>query len=380
MDESALLQQARQATGLSDFGGEEFRPGLRVLLAALSESEHPPPVREALLGQCLQLLRTRLHLAAARVADPGIAAERIDAPIFVIGLPRTGTTALVDLMAQDPAARALMQWEVAAGIHPPPRRDAWASDPRIAEVDRMLAAHPGMSAIAALGQHTPGAMLPDECNNLLTLEFWTPNFSAATPLPRYTHWYRAAPPWNPFRFHRCVLQHLQHHGPVGRWTLKSPPHIFALSLLDQVYPDAMIVQTHRDPRQVMPSLCGLHATLRGYARGDRRYLHTGPELLDLWSEGMRRCIAARQDPALDARVLDIRHRDLAADPFAALERIYAQFGLDFSPAAQARFRAWIAQPVQQHSSVKFTLEEFGLDAASVDAAFAGYRERYGEYF
>jgi hypothetical protein len=374
------MEQARESSGLSDFGDhEDFRIGLRVLVAALDEAGAVGDVRAAIEQACVDNLVTRLRLVDLRRECPEIESQRIEGPLAVIGLPRTGTSALVDLLAQDPAARAPMQWET-VNLFPPANKSEWAVDPRIAQLQAALDEAATVNPIVALGLHTYGAMLPDECNSLLELDFWSPNLTARMPLPTYSDWLRFSRPRRPYRTHHRVLQHLQAHGPAGRWTLKSPFHAFVIPELLAEYPDAMLVQTHRDPVQLMPSMCGLYSTIRGEGPGDPRRADTGRELLALWGTGLQRCLADRRDPAIDARIFDVSHRAMAADPLGTARSVYEHFGLPFTSDAEAAMRQWIDNPSQQHSSVKFELADFGLDPDQVEAGFGDYRNRFDGLF
>lgn len=378
--ETRLLDEATSATGLSDFGEfDDFRVGLRVLVAAADAAGLTGEARDAFDASCVALLVTRLKLIQVRSDQPAIAAERIDGPLAVIGLPRTGTTALVDLLAQDPAARSPMQWET-ANLFPPATREAWSTDPRIALTQAAFDAMATVSPIVALGLHTFGALLPDECNSFLTLDFRSPNLSVMGGLPSYSEWLRFGEVSRPYAFHRMVLQHLQHHGPSGRWTVKSPFHNFAIPQFLAEYPDAMLVHTHRDPLELMPSMCGLYSTIRDEAAGDPRRHTTGRELVELWGTGLQRGLAARLDPVVDARVFDVSHRAMLTDPLGTVRSVYDHFDLPFTADAERAMRQWLDHPSQHMSSVKFTLAEFGLDPDQVEAGFGDYRSRFGHLF
>lgn len=379
LSEDALLESIVAQTGLSDFGGEAFRVGLRVAIAAAAEADLTDQKRQALQAVWRGHLEKRLRLVELRKRRPEITREVIQAPLAVIGLPRTGTTALVDLLAQDPAARTAMQWET-ANLFPPPRKEDWANDPRIAETQARMDAEAQSNPMVKLGLHTPGARLPDECNSFMSMDFWTPNIGAPALLPRYAEWLKLSRPDRPYATHRWVLQHLQAHGPAGRWVLKSPFHCFGLAELLAEYPDAMFVQTHRDPVDLLASNAGLLSTIRGFGPGDPGRLGTGREQVQLWGTGLQRCLSARMDPALDARVLDISHREVVDAPMETLKRVYAHFDLAFTAEAEQGVRTWLQSPAQHKSSVRFTLEDFGLTAADVETAFGPYRERFSSYF
>lgn len=374
------MGEAEASTGLSDFGDrDEFRVGLRVLLAALDESAAPEELQSMLQASWRASLETRLRLIELRRRRPEISKEPIEGPVAVIGLPRTGTTALVDLLAQDPAARAPLQWET-ANLFPPPRREGWDDDPRISALQEMFEVASETNPLVALGLHTFGATLPDECNSFLTLDFWSPNLTAATPLPAYSEWLRLGRLQHPYATHHMVLQHLQAHGPAGRWTLKSPFHTFAVSELLEEYPEAMLVQTHRDPVALLPSMAGMYSTIRGQGPGDPGRHETAMELLALWGTGLQRCLAARRDPDVDARVFDVSHRSMAEDPMGTVRAVYERFQLPLSDEAARRMTAWATNPAQHMSSVKFSLDEFGVSEDQVEEAFGGYRERFGDHF
>lgn len=376
-----FLQRAREASGLSDFGeSETFLVGLRLLCLDLDDAPALDDInRERLIGAIGMHLINRLRLVEERRTHPEICAEEIQGPLVVIGLPRTGTTAMVDLLAQDPAARAPTQWET-GNLFPPPNKTTWAQDPRIAALQAQMDAAAPTDPMVAQGLHTPGALLPDECNSFIGPEFWSPNLAVMANLPRYSEWLRWAAPARPYLTHRWVLQHLQHYGPSGRWTLKSPFHVHALPAFLAEYPNAVFVQTHRAPTALMPSMCGLYCTIRGEGPGDPRRAVTGKELCAVWGTGMQRAMSARLDPALNARVFDVSHRSMIEDPMGTVRSVYTRFDLPFSAAAEAAVAAWLANPAQHMSKVKFTLADFGLDEDEVTAAFGPYSERYKDYF
>jgi hypothetical protein len=378
--DTALMEMAATQCGLSDFGpSNTFRVGLRILVAAADEARWEGEIRAALEAMWIADLVTRLRLVELRKQQPAIAAEKIQGPLAVIGLPRTGTTALVDLLAQDPAARAPMQWET-PNLFPPATKATWANDPRIAQVQAGLDASAATNPAVTMGLHFFGAMLPDECNSLLTTEFWSPNLTAWCPMPAYSEWLRFGRPTRPYETHHWLLQHLQAHGPAGRWTLKSPFHAFAITEFIDEYPDAMFVQTHRDPVELMPSMCGLYSAIRGEGPGDPRRIATGKELLAQWGTGLQRSLADRRDPEVNARIFDVSHRQMAADPLGTVRSVYQHFDLDLGAEAEGAMRRWIDNPTQHHSATKFTLADFGLDRDEIEAGFGDYRARLGQYF
>ncbi len=382
LGEIALIAKASAAMGgLTDLGPEDgFRVSLRVLLAALEEAGLPDSQRQAMLDNWQKRIEVRMQLMAVRAADPSIGTQEIEGPMLVTGLPRTGTTSLFDVLAQDPAVRAPLTWETMT-LAEPARPGHWHDDPRIARIDDYLG---GLGdPVAEAGLHTYGAMLPDECNNILLYNFWGaryPGEPEALWLKGASEWIHNCVPPLPFRLHRMVLQHLQAHGPGGRWLLKEPYHINALDHFIAEYPGAMIVMTHRDPVDVFTSLAGLYATIRGEGPGDPGRPATGRYVLERWSAGLKRCMAARQDPALDARIIDIGYSAIVTEPMATVEAIYRHFDLPLPDAARARMEAWLANPAQHRSATRFALEDFALTPEDILSAISPYPARFGRYF
>lgn len=376
-----LMKRAVDATGLSDFGIEDgFRTALRVVLTELETSAYTESERETLRQEWQSRLETRLKIIGLRRQKPEIAAQVIEGPLVVTGLPRTGTTALIDLLAQDKVARPPLTWEL-LNFYPPAEPGHWHDDPRIAAYDKSLSG--AENSVVAAGLHVFGATLPEECNRINTLNFWGsryPGEPEALHLPDACEWFMYCRPPRPYAMHKMVLQHLQAHGPAGRWTLKTPHHIFALDQLLEEYPQAMIVQTHRDPLKVFPSLCGLTATMRGLKQGDPAYAATARYILERWGAGLKRCVAARRDPAVNSRIIDISQRQIIADPLGTVRMIYAKFGLELTAETQERMSRWLENPAQHESKTKFTLEEFGLTPADVERVIGVYGQEFREYF
>jgi hypothetical protein len=372
-----LLRAARRKTGLDDFGEPGFREGLERLLESLEgEARLTTLGRLIARGQLSSLLETRLRLVDHRRRHPELARQPVRAPLFVLGLPRTGTTILHALLAQDPAHRAPLSWEVAFPC-PPPEREAAPTDPRIRATDRQLEQlerlAPSFDAI-----HPMGALLPQECVAILALEFQSLQFQASYRVPSYQRWLDARDLRPAYRFHREFLQHLQSVGPPLRWVLKTPGHLPALETLLEVYPDALLVQTHRDPLEVLASVSSLECTLRGAASDAIDPVEIGSEQVELWAGLLERGMQARRRAAAEERFFDLHFGDLLADPLAAVRRIYAHFGLELAPAAAGAMQRFLDDnPRDKHGVHRYALESFGIDAAVARERFAGYYERFG---
>jgi hypothetical protein len=378
LDEASLLNRAKQNTGLSDFGDEAFRVPLRRLLHAL---EHEAAL--TILGRVIaradvvRLLENRLRMTETHKRHPEIAAGEIRQPLFILGLPRTGTTILHELLAQDPANRVPMTWEV---MHPwpPPERATYESDPRIAQVekhfqgiDRIL---PGFKAM-----HPMGAQLPQECVALTAHDFATMIYHTTHNVPSYQAWLEAADLRTVYAAHRRQLQYLQWRCPAERWVLKSPGHLWALDALLAVYPDARIVQTHRDPLKVVASLTSLITLLRSMATDRTDPFEIGMDWTQRLAAGLQKTMDVRAGGLLrEDRVFDMHFREFVADEIVMVRRIYGHFGFELTVEAETRMRRFLAaNPQDKHGAHRYTLAQAGLDPEVERRRYAPYQERFG---
>jgi len=375
LDERSLLAAARRETGLEDFGGDEFHEPLKLVLEGL-ETE----ARLTLLGRLvarrdlLGLLTNRLRLAEDRKRHPGIAEQRIARPFVIIGLPRTGSTLLHHLISQDPASRAPLAWEVMTPS-PPPEAALYDTDPRIAEAERKLRwldwLAPDFKAI-----HPLGARLAIECIAILSHTFLASRFHTTYRTPSYQAWLKKQDVRSAYAYHRQFLQHLQWRTPADRWVLKAPAHLYALDALLAIYPDALIVQTHRDPRVVLGSVASLTLSLQSAFAGPLDLEEIGREVVQSWSEALERGMHVRHsDPAGARRFVDVRYQQLLADPIGTVRRIYTHFDLPLSAEAEHRMRSHLGDnPQHKHGRHAYDLKAFGLDGPSLDRQFRSYRE------
>jgi len=373
---SDLLDAARRRTGLDDFGEPSFGEGLEVLCGALSTEARLNDLgrmvwRQRLLGYLVQ----RLQIEDWHRRHPEIDAQEIAAPIFVIGLPRTGTTALSNLLAQDPETRSLRVWESSEPT-PPPEAARQHDDPRIATATQALEMMRVVAPkLARMHEDTPTG--PTENHDLLGFSFRTYHFEGMASVPGYTRWWLRCDMTPAYRYHRRVLKLLQWRCPPTRWHLKSPPDVFALDALVAVYPDARFVMTHRDPAKVLPSVCSLISTVHELTGEAPDAVRLGATQVEAWTEGMRRALDFRRRVG-EGRFTDVHFSDLTADPIETLRRAYAGLDLPFTEPAERQMRAWVAEnPRGKHGEHHYTLEEFGLARGGVRSAFAFYTERCG---
>src|SRR5215471_2526066 len=368
-----LHASATRITGLADFGAGDYRDGLAVLLdscareAGLTElgaKAHRAFLRGALVA--------RLLSEAAWARYPGHAAVAIDRPIFVTGLPRTGTTALHRLLTADPAHQGLELW-LTEVPQPRPPRDTWEQDPVFGRIqaayERHHVAHPEF-----MGVHYMAADQVEECWQLLRQSMRSVSYECLAHLPSYSAWL-AGQDWTAaYRRHRRNLRLIGLPDRGRRWVLKNPSHLFALDALLRVYPDALVIQTHRDPRAAIASVCSLAAQASaGWSPAFAGEV-IGRDQLELWARGLERFTAerARYDPA---QFFDVDYAEFAADPVRTVESVYAHFGLALSPEARAAMEAVRAQgaPAAVGPAHRYALSDFGLTGDQVDERFAGYR-------
>ncbi len=377
LDDELFLEEARQRTGLDDFGDPRFREPLRRLIADYDDEARLSFVgRLAARQDMIRLLANRLRMEWERKRHPAIGLQPVTAPLFVTGLPRTGTTLLHGLLAQDPAHRAPLSWEMMVPA-PPPQRAHHHHDPRIAAAERQLRwfhrLNPGFRRI-----HELAARLPEECLIITSHSFLSFQFQTSHHVPRYQSWLEAQDLGPAYEQHRRFLQHLQWRWRGERWVLKAPAHLFGLRALLDVYPDAGVVLTHRDPLEVVGSLASLTYALRSTFSDDIDPRQVGPEMTRRWADGLGRALRARDEGQVPRdRVLDVRYPDLVRDPIATVRRIYAHFGLPYGPAVEGRMRRFLAaHPKDRHGRHRYTLAEFGLDRDEEAARYRRYRDRF----
>ena len=372
-----LIDEAVAETELSDFGGfaadagsGTFREGLDRLTESLNSEADLNHLGEQIFGIRLKgALVNRLRVEDTIKQHPEIPDEAIAGPVVILGLPRTGTTAASQLLSVDPAIRSLRLWESACPV-PPPETATQDTDPRIADteagLEMMYATFPRMRSM-----HSETATGPTECIDLLSMEFRTPHYDGMAYVPAYTEWVTHCDMGVAYRYHQRVLKLLQWHCPPRLWHLKTPVHMLSLPALAATYPDSLFLWTHRDPAEVLGSVCSLIGYTRSWV-SDRSDAGLGVQQAELWAEALRRAIAYREGVG-GRGFADISWGEMQKDPVVALARSYEKLGLHFTAEAESRMTKWRADnPPGAHGSHDFSLEEFGL---SVDEV----RERFGFY-
>jgi hypothetical protein len=378
LDEKTLLDKACAQTGLDDFGDDSFREALRVLLQAYeTEAELSFVGRICVHGDSVRLLNNRLRLVADRRQFPAIAAEVIRRPLFITGLPRSGTTFLHALLAQDPAHRAPQVWEV---MHPspPPEKASYTTDARITTTARELKwldlLMPDFETV-----HLIDARLPQECIAITSHDFRSYTFESMYTVPSYRAWHDRQDKRPVYEFHRQFLQHLQWRCPGQRWVLKAPSHLLALEALLQVYPDAGIILTHRDPLKVLASCASFTEVLRRGFSDHIDKASLGQEVLERWVEGAGLAVKYRQAQGdSQQQLFDVHYGELLRDPMSMVRRIYGFFDLELNGAAEtAMERFLLANPKNKGGVHRYSLEEFGLNPETESRRFQFYLDFFG---
>jgi hypothetical protein len=374
-----LVEAAMEATGLDDFGAPTWQEGLDLFLRSLEATAKLNEIGVGVVEDgVVNDLSNRLRIEEWRRNHPAVADEQITRPIIIVGQPRTGTSILHDLMAQDPANRAPLSWEIERPV-PPPRTATYETDPRIAEAqagfDLVESIIPGFTAF-----HELGAQLAQEDVRIFTSDFRSMQYSLQFEVPDYNRWLLHEADMAPaYRWHRRFLQHLQSEHKAERWLLKSPAHLWCLPALLAEYPDAIVIQNHRDPLKVIASISALGASLREMTTDDFDVRTLAAQYGEDIMLGLDRGLAARRNGLFaPGQVIDVRYQDFRVDLIATVARIYDQLGLELTADAESRMRTFLdAHPGDQAGSLKrYSFADTGLDEAEL-------RERarpYQEYF
>jgi hypothetical protein len=376
-DPDGLIAAARRKTGLHSFGDEGFRAPLDVLLRACAAEATPSVVgRATIRWDTVRLLTNLLRFQRAEDQAPDILREPVERPVFITGLPRSGTTFLHKLMMLDAANQVPRIWQT---IHPYPAGGAARGrgrDSRIRDVDRQLRMFERL-APEFRAMHPVDASSPQECSEIMAHVFASLRFDTTYRVPSYRRWLDGVGHVEAYRFHRRFLQHLQFRLEPRQWVLKCPDHVFALPAIRAVYPGARLIFVHRDPAKVLPSLTRLTEVLRGpfTRRIDR--LEIGRQESERWLEGTRHMIQAAEADRSGQSTAHVLYSDLIADPLATVESLYARLGLRLPGAAADRIRqSTTDEPSGGYGVNRYRLEDYGLDPIVERDKFAEYVEYF----
>ncbi len=378
LDAEALMDEVLGDTGQIASTLETLEePLARLLEAVEAEADLSALGQWTLRWDLRRLLTNVARLRTEEERRPAILDEPVVAPIFITGLPRSGTSFLHRLMAEDPGNLVPRQWQT---VYPYPEQGHRAGDPQARERRTEVQ----LRWFARLApeierMHPLHSRYPQECIEITAHVFQSARFSDMLDVPSYQRWLDGHGLVDAYRFHRRFLQHLQSQSARGPWVLKAPSHVFALDDLQLVYPDARFVFVHRDPLKVIPSVARLTEVLRApFARHvDREGI--GRQVLDDWARAGERLVELdRRKLVDDERVVHVRYTDLTARPLDTVSRIYRHFELPLEPAAVAGMRRLVADsPRGGYGRNHYSLEAYGVTRAEVRNRFADYAMHFG---
>lgn len=355
-----LIATAMRTTGLDDFGPDDWREPFNILMKSIEEEAELNMFGRLWTRQdLLQFLRNRLEIEAAYKAHPEIEDEEIREPIFVAGLPRSGTSILFELLARDERLMAPANWEFVLPC-PPPEAATYRTDPRVPKAHDLIT-QAGRVAPTYQTMHEMGAWIPNECGVALRMSFRSDHLAATFQVPTYAGWMFAADKEPAYRYYKRLLKLLQWRNPRGHWLLKSPDHQAQLPVLFKVFPDARVVITHRDPIRAQGSVTNLLGTFY-WMRSDKPFDARSFEEL-LTPEGT----AARLNQMIDwiesgaipaGQLVHSRYADLIDDPMAALEKLYAGLGFPFTDQARQAVESYLAdKPKGKFGAHKYVVDK-----------------------
>jgi hypothetical protein len=359
-----MMDDATAQTGLTDFGDGSFREGLEILLASLQDEARLHEHGQAFLRQrIVGYLSQRLQVEDWYRRHPEIDEVPIRSPLIGLGLPRTGSTALSMLLAQDPGVRYLRRWESSQPCPPP--STVQGADPRIP---------PDKGEMVGTRYHVPADTHgPMECHELMALDFKSHLFQSFAEIPSYSQWLVDGADFvSTYLYQRRVMKLLQWGEPERPWRLKCPSHVLWLDALNAVFPDARFVMTHRDPTDVILSVADLYADIIGSFSTEIDRTYIGQLNVEHWSLGMERTLHFRASGA-DDRFYDIDFRAMQADPIGEVTGLYSWLGVPVGPEFTARMQSWWTHAAaEREPSTHADPVQFGIDFDELRPRFARY--------
>ncbi|MEX1007649.1 MAG: sulfotransferase [Acidimicrobiia bacterium] len=387
LDRDGLLDEARAELAIdgrgvegfadSGLGDDGFLEPLSVLLPALEEEAQLTVLGRWITRRfLLRLLEVRAQTVAYVRDDPGVRDEVIDEPVIVTGAPRTGTTILHALLAQDPTSRVPEGWELLRPV-PPPDPATFPDEARVALADRELRM-PALATGTLDAIHEYGGRMHKECVSSMSFEFRSEEFTARYHVPSYARWLGSCDMAPAYEWHRLVLQILQRRFTGTRWVLKSPVHLHSLATLFAVYPDARLAVTHRDPLAVLGSVTSLVATMRWAHSDEVDFADIGRYHADLYSGALDRLVDLTESGALDgAHVHHTHYAEFMADPLVTVTAVADGLGTPVTNETEQAMRAYLdAHPQGAHGEHQYSFDDLHVDPDDMRARFSRYQSSF----
>lgn len=374
LDPDSIVEASRKKAGLTDMGADTYRPFLERICQACASAPVTPLARFVMQSIFQTSAVARLRAQDYVTRHPELEKIPIERPVFIVGFPRTGTTLVQHLLALEPGARGLQFWELlnATPVHDDPISD---HKKRLAAAEQML------KFVLLTSPETPvvhdiTATTLEECWYLLSHSFAVYNWDLQSGLDHYGDWMVQQDMRVPYREYRRTLQVMAHWQPTGRFVLKCPDHMWFLDSLLDVFPDAAIVWTHRDPVDVIASYCSMVSLTRrlyyGYIDGDA----IGAHIVKRFHEGIERAMEVRRRVG-EEHFYDINFEDLKTDPVASIEGAFEHFDLNWTSHTEHELRQWLAQPRRDKPGChSYGPNQWGLDPAAIREQYAGYLDRF----
>jgi hypothetical protein len=373
-----LIDQAMHATGLSDFGGDSFREGLEILIDDVNAGHvngwHTDDGVGRVAQDSLHYLTNRLKVEDYLKQHPDLLERKIERPVFVMGVPRTGTTLMSNLLAADPARRSPLTWEIDDPVPPVASKELLTTDPRaVVRLDQekaMLAANPDM------GKYYRGsAVYPNECVFFMAHDFKTLMIESKGRVPGYKEFIFSCDMTSAYEYHKKFLQLLQENA-GGVWNVKKPSHSLWLETIFKVYPDARVIWTHRDPFTATGSLCSIISLshMAHMGRIDTEWL---AEDYPWQAAEQANRIMDFRDKYGEDKIIDVHYADLVNDPVGETRKLYAKLGDEWTPEAEAGVQKWVDDnPQNKFGKHDYKLAQYGLSKESLEPLFERYLSRY----
>jgi Sulfotransferase family len=374
IETASLISAAREQTGLTDLGDDSILEGLNVLVDSLNtEAKLTEVGTQRWAASMTATLANRMQVEDYLKSHPDLLERPIEKPMFVFGLPRTGTTLTINLLNADPVRRCFLRWE-AFNSAPPAKAGELSTDPRyVAEQERLNMSLKYVPHISAI--HHEDADSPTECQFAMSPSFCAQVYDSQMYIPSYSEWFLNADYLPAFRYHKRLMQLLQAEN-SGRWTFKNPWHPLYLDALTTVYPDAQLVMTHRDPADVVGSACSLIYQVRKMFSDDVDPKACGEVLLKTFDLMIARQQGYRDKHGQDS-IYDIQYADQVGDPIGTMKRLYARFDEPLTVEAEAEMQRTLdANPQGKHGKHSYDLADYGLTRAGIHAHFKEYTEQF----